>query len=99
MLLEHLTAIILAVAATALSIGIAFVLSRGRGTPFLKLKLEDFPPIHEALPMLAGLTESAVYRGNKASVHQNGAALAAMLEDISAAKGSIHLETFVWCEG
>jgi cardiolipin synthase len=97
--LEHLTAIILAVVATALSIGIVFVLSRGRGTPFLKLRLEDFPAVHDALPMLAGLTESAVYRGNKASVHQNGAALAAMLEDIAAAKGSIHLETFVWCEG
>src|SRR5262245_54054414 len=63
------------------------------------MRLEDFPPIDEALPMLAGLTESAVYRGNKATVHQNGAALAAMLEDISAAKASIHLETFVWCEG
>jgi cardiolipin synthase len=96
---EHLTAIILAVLATALAIGIVFVLSRGRGTPFLKLRLEDFPPIHDALPVLAGLTESAVYAGNKARVYQNGAALAAMLEDISAATGSIHLETFVWCEG
>lgn len=96
---ENLTAIIVAVAATALSIGIGFVLSRGRGTPFLKLRLEEFPPIHAALPMLAGLTESSVYAGNKARVHQNGAALAAMLDDISAATGSIHLETFVWCEG
>jgi len=96
---EHLSAIILAVAATALSIGIVFVLSRGRGTPFLKLKLEELPPIHDALPLLAGLTESTVYEGNKATVHQNGAALAAMLEDISAATESIHLETFVWCEG
>jgi cardiolipin synthase len=96
---ENLTAIILAMAATALSIGIAFVLSRGRGTPFLKLRLEEFPPIQDALPMLAGLTESTVYGGNKARVQQNGAALAAMLEDIYAATASIHLETFVWCEG
>jgi cardiolipin synthase len=96
---EHLTAIILAVAATALFIGIAFMLSRGRGTPFLKLQLEEFPTIHDGLPMLAGLTESTVYEGNRASVHQNGAALATMLADISAATASIHLETFVWCEG
>jgi cardiolipin synthase len=96
---DNLTAIILAVAATAISIGIAFVLSRGRGTPFLKLRLEEFPPVHDALPMLAGLTESTVYEGNKAKVYQNGAAFTAMLEDISAATGSIHLETFVWCEG
>jgi cardiolipin synthase len=96
---EHLTAIILAVAATALVIGLAFVLSRGRATPFLKMRLEDFPSIHDALPLLAGLTESAVYDGNNASVHQNGAALDAMLADIAAAKESVHLETFVWCEG
>ncbi len=97
--MEHLTAIILAVVATALSIGIAFLLTRGRGTPFLKLKLEEFPRIQDALPMLAGLTESAVYEGNKAKVFQNGAAFDAMIEDIAAATGSIHLETFVWCEG
>ena len=97
--MEHLTAIIIAVVATALFIGITFVLSRGRGTPFLKLRLEEFPSIHDALPMLAGLTESTVYEGNKASVHQNGAALTAMLADMSAATASIHLETFVWCEG
>jgi cardiolipin synthase len=98
-LVEHLIPIILAVAATALCIGIVYVLSRGRGTPFLKLRLEEFPEIHDALPMLAGLTESTVYEGNKARVHQNGAALEAMLADISAATESIHLETFVWCEG
>jgi cardiolipin synthase len=96
---EHLTAIIVAVAATALAIGIGFMLSRGRGTPFLKLRLEEFPPIDAALPILAGLTESAVYGGNTARVFQNGAAFDAMLEDISAATGSVHLETFVWCEG
>lgn len=96
---ENLTAVVLAVAATALVIGMVFVLSRGRGTPFLKLKLEEFPPIQDALPMLAGLTESAVYDGNKATVHQNGAALTAMLDDIAAATRSVHLETFVWCEG
>ncbi len=100
---EHLTAIILAVAATALFIGLAFVLSRGRGTPFLKLRLEEFPQIQDARPCSAGLTESTVYDGKKKkkkkkkkktelSVHQNGAALEAMLADIAAATQRIHLD-------
>jgi cardiolipin synthase len=96
---EHLTAISLAVAATALVIGISYVLTRGRGTPFLKLKLDEMPPIQDSLPLLAGLTESTVYEGNKAALFQNGAAFAAMLADIAGASKSIHLETFVWCAG
>src|SRR6185295_19012272 len=57
------------------------------------------PKIGEALPTLAGLTESTVYDGNKATLYQNGAVFPAMLEDIARATKSVHLETFVWCEG
>lgn len=75
------------------------MLTRGRATPFLKLELETMPRIGEALPLLAGLTESAVYDGNQATLLQNGAAFPVMIEDIRRATRSIHLETFVWCEG
>jgi len=84
---------------TALVVGLGVMLTRGRGTPFLKLELETLPAIGESLPLLAGLTESTVYDGNKATLFQNGAVFPAMLEDIRLAKHSVHLETFVWCEG
>jgi len=95
---EFLT-ILIVVLSTALVFGLGVMLTRGRGTPFLKLDLETMPKIGEALPLLAGLTESTVYDGNKATLLQNGAAFPAMLEDIRRATSSIHLETFVWCEG
>lgn len=84
---------------TALICGLIVVLSRSRGTPYLKLDLDVLPKIGEALPTLAGLTESTVYDGNKATLYQNGAVFPAMMEDIARATKSVHLETFVWCEG
>ena len=86
-------------ACTALVCALIVILSRGRGTPYLKLELEKLPRIGDALPMLAGLTESAVYDGNKATLFQNGAVFTEMLADIAGAQHSVHLETFVWCEG
>jgi cardiolipin synthase len=84
---------------TALLCGLVFLLTRARGTPYLELHPEDYPKIEDALPMIAGLTESAVHEGNSATVFQNGAVFPAMLADIAAAKHSVHLETFVWSEG
>jgi cardiolipin synthase len=84
---------------TALVCGLIFLLTRARGTPYLKLDPDEYPPIEDALPLIAGLTESAVSEGNKATVLQNGALFPAMLADIAAAKYSVHLETFVWSAG
>lgn len=84
---------------TALAAAILFLLTRARGTPYLELEPDKYPPIQNALPLLAGLTESCVYEGNTARVLQNGAIYPAMLEDIAAAKHSVHLETFVWSAG
>ena len=84
---------------TALACGLVVLLTRARGTPYLELHPDEYPSIKDALPMLAGLTESAVHEGNTAAVFQNGAIFPAMLADIAAAKHSVHLETFVWCEG
>jgi cardiolipin synthase len=95
---DFLTILIVA-AITALVFGLGVMLTRGRATPFLKLDLDTMPNIHEALPLLAGLTESTVYDGNKATLLQNGAAFPAMMDDIRRASQSIHLETFVWCVG
>jgi cardiolipin synthase len=75
------------------------MLTRSRGTPYLDLHPEEYPPIQDALPLLAGLTESSVHEGNSAEVLQNGAIFPAMLADIAAAEHSVHLETFVWSKG
>jgi cardiolipin synthase len=86
-------------AVTAAACGLLFLLTRARGTPYLDLNPDEYPKIEDALPMLAGLTESAVHEGNSAAVFQNGAIFEAMLEDIAAAKHSVHLESFVWSAG
>jgi cardiolipin synthase A/B len=84
---------------TALLCGLLFVLTRARGTPYLELNPGALPEITDSLYMLAGLTESTVHHGNAATVYQNGDLYPAMLADISAAKDSIHLESFVWSKG
>lgn len=75
------------------------MLNRGRRTPHLKLEPDDYPPIQDALAMIAGVTESTVHEGNVAKLFQNGALYPAMLEDIGNADHCVHLETFVWTKG
>jgi cardiolipin synthase len=91
--------IVVSAVATALICGLIFLLTRARGTPYLELKPDEYPEIKDALPLIAGLTESSVHEGNAATVLQNGAIFPAMLADIAAAKLSVHLESFVWSAG
>jgi cardiolipin synthase len=84
---------------TALVCGLVALLTRARGTPYLELHPDRYPEIKDGLPLLAGLTESCVYEGNAARVLHNGAIFPVMLDDIAAAKYSVHLETFVWTAG
>jgi cardiolipin synthase len=84
---------------TAALCGLVMLLTRARGTPYLELKPDEYPEIRDALPLIAGLTESSVHEGNSAVVLQNGAIFPVMLADIAAAKHSVHLETFVWTAG
>jgi cardiolipin synthase len=91
---------VVASSAVTLALCILYImLSRGRGTPYLRLTPEDYPPVQDALPVLAGLTQSSVHYGNDAKVLQNGALYPAVLEDIAAAEHCVHLETFVWTAG
>jgi cardiolipin synthase len=91
--------VVISSGATALACVLFFLLTRARGTPYLKLDPDEYPEIEKALPLIAGLTESTVHEGNSATVIQNGALFPAMLADIAAAKHSVHLETFVWSAG
>ncbi len=47
----------------------------------------------------AGITEGAIDAGNRVEVLQNGVYFDRLLEDIGAAKTSIHIETYVWWTG
>ena len=84
---------------TALAAALFFLLTRARGTPYVELNPDEYTQLKDALPLIAGLTESCVYEGNGATVLQNGAIYPAMLNDIAAAKHCVHLETFVWSAG
>jgi cardiolipin synthase len=86
-----------AVAAAVFSI--ALLVTRRRDTPYLELNPDEYPPIDAAIEMLSGLTHSALFDGNVATVLQNGNLYPAMLEDIRQAGHSVHLETFVWTKG
>jgi len=70
--LPDLLPIIVTAVATALICVLIAIFNRARGTPYLKLELDVLPKIGEALPTLAGLTESTVYEGNKATLELTG---------------------------
>jgi cardiolipin synthase len=57
------------------------------------------PPVDEAMPILAGLSNSDLYRGNSAEVIQDGAFFDAILADIARAKHHVNVETYVWWKG
>jgi cardiolipin synthase A/B len=83
----------------AFATAIYFMLSRRRRTPPLEIDLDAMPPIGEALATLSGVTGSSVYCHNRGTIHQNGAIFEAMAADIGAARGTVHLESFVWTKG
>lgn len=90
---------LLLIAAGALLASLYFVFTHRRHTPYLKLELDELPPIEEGLSAVAGLTGGAVWSGNACTVFQNGALYPAMEKDIAAAKHTVHLESFVWTKG
>lgn len=50
-------------------------------------------------PSLVGLTEGAVDAGNRVEILQNGAYFDRLLDDIAAARSSIHIESYIWWTG
>jgi cardiolipin synthase len=97
--MSTVTWVVVASLVTAFACAVFFLLTRARGTPYLELDPDEYPEIKDALPLVAGLTESCVHVGNSAAVLQNGAIFPAMLADIASAQHSVHLETFVWSAG
>ena len=63
------------------------------------LRIECDAPIDELTPSLAGLSLGTAVDGNSVEVFENGAYFDALLEEIRAAKITVHFETFLWTEG
>jgi cardiolipin synthase len=64
------------------------------------VQVKDIERFNEALPSIAGLTGSSIQAGNRVEILQNGDQFfPALLQDIAAARESIHLETYVWWKG
>lgn len=79
--------------------GILYFQGRRRGTPDYQWQQSEMPPATELMRTLSGLIDSQVYQGNSARLLLNDDIFGPMLEDIAAARHSVHLETFVWWGG
>lgn len=64
-----------------------------------KFELSDRAGLDDMVETFIGITEGSIDAGNRVEVLQNGAYFDRLLEDIRAAKESIHIETFVWWTG
>lgn len=84
---------------TMLATALWFLITKRRRTPKLNLNPDGLPEVHEALRLMAGLTNSAALPGNEAQIYQNGALFPAMIDSINNARETVHLETFVWTKG
>lgn len=63
------------------------------------LQIECSAPLVELLRSVSGLTQGRVIEGNAVELFLNGPFFDVLLEGMSAAKRSLHFETFLWKEG
>jgi cardiolipin synthase len=63
------------------------------------LRLESREPLDKLIPSISGMSLGMAIRGNAVEIFQNGAFFDALIEDIVAARHSVHFETFLWKEG
>lgn len=92
-------AIFWSIVITALAALVTFVLLKRRNTPDFTIPNPRNEAIRELLPAIAGLTRSVLFRNNEVSVLQNADIFEAMLDDIDAARETIHFESFIWSDG
>jgi cardiolipin synthase len=64
-----------------------------------RLEVDCDAPIEALIPSIAGLTLGTVVGGNSVEVLENRAFFDALIDEIHAARRSVHFETFLWKEG
>ena len=64
-----------------------------------RLHVECDAPVDQLIPSLAGLSLGTSVDGNSVEILENGAYFDVLLEEIAAARHSVHFETFLWEEG
>jgi len=64
-----------------------------------ELRIECDYPIDKLIPTLAGLTLGTAVPGNSVEILENGAFWDVLIDRISAARKTVHLETFLWEDG
>ena len=63
------------------------------------LTLESREDIAQLIPSISGMSLGMPIRGNAVEIFEDGAFFDALIEDILAARRSVHFETFLWKEG
>ena len=83
-------------AAVAL-LGLAVWSVKRHKDPHLALKTSE--SLDTLIPSIAGISLGMAIRGNAVEVFENGAFYDALIEDILAARRTVHFETYLWKEG
>ena len=78
-------------------LGIAIWSIKRHKDPHLQLATRE--TIDKLIPSISGVSLGAPIRGNAVEIFQNGAFFDALLDDIAAARRTVHFETFLWKEG
>lgn len=78
-------------------LGIAIWSIKRHKDPHLELESRD--PIEDLIPSISGMALGLPIPGNSVEIFQNGTFFEALLEDIRAARHTVHFETFLWKKG
>lgn len=93
------TTIIIVILIAALLLLSYSIISHRRRILALNVDPASLPDIEQGLTQIAGLTGAVIYRGNKVEIFQDGTLLRQMMEDIAAARDTVHFETYIWRKG
>lgn len=88
--------IVLAVVVIAALLFVIWTLISRRYPSF---RIESDAPIEDLIPSLAGLSHGALIGGNSVELFENGAYWDTVLDDLTRAEASIHIENYIWEDG
>ena len=63
------------------------------------LRIETDASLEELIPSLVGLSHGVLIDGNSVELLENGAFFEVLLDEMAAARGSVHLENYIWEDG